>query len=57
MLLDHIGWSEAARSIERAYRQTIRQRIVTADLATEGATVVGTSDMATTIIGNLEKRA
>ena len=53
MLLDHIGWSEAARSVERAYQRTIGQGIVTADLALAGATVVGTSDMATAIIRNL----
>jgi len=56
MLLDHIGWSEAARSIERAYQRTIGQGIVTADLAMAGATVVGTSDMATAVIRNLETR-
>jgi isocitrate dehydrogenase len=56
MLLDHIGWSEAARSIERAYLRTIGQGIVTVDLAMAGATVVGTSDMATALIRNLRTR-
>jgi isocitrate dehydrogenase len=55
MMLDYLGWSEAARLIERAIEKTIDQKYVTYDLARqmEGATKVGTSAYADRIIQNL----
>jgi isocitrate dehydrogenase len=55
MMLDFIGWKEAAKLIEAALEKTIQQKCVTYDFArqTEGATKVGTSEFATRIIGNL----
>lgn len=55
MMLDYLGWSEAARSIERAIGKTIEQKYVTYDLARQmdGATKVGTSAYADRIIQNL----
>jgi isocitrate dehydrogenase len=55
MLLDFIGWKEAARLIEESLEKTILQKFVTYDFErqTAGATKVGTSEFATRIIGNL----
>jgi isocitrate dehydrogenase len=55
MLLDFIGWKEAAKLIEAALEKTIVQKFVTYDFErqTAGATKVGTSEFATRIIGNL----
>jgi isocitrate dehydrogenase len=55
MLLDFIGWKEAANLIETAMEKTILQKFVTYDFErqTAGATKVGTSEFATRIIGNL----
>jgi isocitrate dehydrogenase len=55
MLLEYIGWKEAARMIEVAMEKTILQKFVTYDFErqTAGATKVGTSEFATRIIGNL----
>ena len=55
MLLDFIGWKEAARLIEASLEKTILQKFVTYDFErqTAGATKVGTSEFATRIIGNL----
>ena len=55
MLLDFIGWKEAAKLIENAMERTIQQKFVTYDFErqTAGATKVGTSEFATRIIGNL----
>jgi isocitrate dehydrogenase len=55
MLLELIGWKEAAKSIEVAMEKTIQQKFVTYDFErqTAGATKVGTSEFATRIIGNL----
>jgi isocitrate dehydrogenase len=55
MLLDFIGWKEAAKLIEAALAKTIQQKFVTYDFArqTDGATKVGTSEFATRIIGNM----
>jgi isocitrate dehydrogenase len=55
MMLDFIGWKEAATSIETAMEKTIRQKFVTYDFErqTAGATKVGTSEFATRIIGNM----
>jgi isocitrate dehydrogenase len=55
MLLDFIGWKEAAKMIENAMEKTIQQKFVTYDFErqTAGATKVGTSEFATRIIGNM----
>ena len=55
MLLDFIGWKEAARLIETSLEKTILQKFVTYDFErqTAGATKVGTSEFATRIIGNM----
>ncbi len=55
MMLEYIGWTEAAQLIRDAYEKTIAQKIVTYDFARqmEGATKVKTSELATAIIGNM----
>jgi isocitrate dehydrogenase len=55
MLLEYIGWKEAAKLIEASLEKTILQKFVTYDFErqTAGATKVGTSEFATRIIGNL----
>ena len=55
MLLDFIGWKEAAKLIETAMEKTIQQKFVTYDFErqTAGAIKVGTSEFATRIIGNM----
>jgi isocitrate dehydrogenase len=55
MLLEFIGWKEAATLIETAMEKTIQQKFVTYDFErqTAGATKVGTSEFATRIIGNM----
>ncbi|HWE84888.1 MAG TPA: NADP-dependent isocitrate dehydrogenase [Terracidiphilus sp.] len=56
MMLDFIGWKEAAKMIETAIEKTIQQKFVTYDFErqTAGATKVGTSEFATRIIGNMQ---
>jgi isocitrate dehydrogenase len=55
MLLDFIGWKEAAKMIESAMEKTIQQKFVTYDFERQlaGATKVGTSEFATRIVGNM----
>ena len=55
MLLDFLGWKEAAKLIETAMEKTIVQKFVTYDFErqTQGATKVGTSEFATRIICNM----
>ena len=55
MLLDFIGWKEAAKLIEVSLEKTILKKFVTYDFErqTAGATKVGTSEFATRIIGNM----
>lgn len=55
MLLDYIGWREAAQLIHRAFEQTISQKIVTYDFARQmqGAAEVKTSEFADAVIRNL----
>jgi len=55
MMLDYIGWSEAARSIEAAYTHTVADKIVTYDFARqlEGAHEVKTSEFASAVIERL----
>ena len=55
MLLEFIGWKEAAKLIETALEKTIVNKTVTYDFARQlqGATKVGTSEFATKIIANM----
>jgi isocitrate dehydrogenase len=55
MMLEHLGWGEAADAIVRALELTIAQRTVTYDFARlmEGANEVSCSEFANRIIGNL----
>ena len=56
MMLEHMGWFEAAELITKAYEKTIDQKYVTYDFARqmEGATKVKTSEFATRIIENMD---
>ncbi|MGC1785029.1 MAG: NADP-dependent isocitrate dehydrogenase [Acidobacteriaceae bacterium] len=56
MLFDFIGWSEAARLIEKSMATTIQQKFVTYDFERQmhGATKVGTSEFATRMIENMD---
>jgi isocitrate dehydrogenase len=55
MLLEFIGWKEAAKLIEESLEKTILQKFVTYDFErqTAGATKVGTSEFASRIISNM----
>jgi isocitrate dehydrogenase len=55
MMLDYIGWKEAAQAIVAAYVKTVGQKVFTYDFARqmEGAREVKTSEFATAIITNL----
>jgi isocitrate dehydrogenase len=55
MMLNHLGWNEAAKLIETGLEQTILQKTVTYDLARqmENAREVRTSEFADAIIGNM----
>jgi isocitrate dehydrogenase len=55
MMLDHLGWGEAARLIVHAMEATFRRKIMTYDLArlTEGAREVRTSEFATAVIDGM----
>ncbi|MET3210233.1 UNVERIFIED_CONTAM: isocitrate dehydrogenase [Paenibacillus sp. PvR008] len=55
MLLEHLGWHEAANLIYKGLETSINQKIVTYDFARlmEGATQVKCSEFADTIISNL----
>jgi len=55
MMLEHIGWFEAADMITQAYEQTIADKVVTYDFARqmEDAREVKTSEFATAIINNM----
>lgn len=56
MMLEHIGWNEAAELVVNSLQKTIFQRRVTYDLERlmEGATKVSTSGFADAIIENME---
>jgi isocitrate dehydrogenase len=58
MMFDFIGWSEAARLIEKALEATIQQKKVTYDFERlmEGATKVKTSEFGDYIIKNMDAR-
>jgi len=55
MMLDHLGWPEAGRLIEKALESTIRDKVVTYDLARqmEGAKEVKTSEYAAAIVEHM----
>jgi len=55
MLLDFLGWSEAARLVESSMEKTIQQKYVTYDFERQmqGATKVKTSEFATRMIANM----
>jgi isocitrate dehydrogenase len=55
MMLEHLGWQEAADAITRALAETIEQKTVTYDLARqmEGAREVKCSEFSSAIIANL----
>ncbi len=56
MMLDHMGWSEAARLIENALEKTQLARTVTYDLERQmtGATLLSCSDFGRAIVDNME---
>jgi isocitrate dehydrogenase len=55
MMLEYLGWKEAAEMIESAYEKTIDQKILTQDFARQldGVTHVGTQEFADAVITNL----
>ncbi len=55
MMLEYIGWREAAQKIEQAFAKTVSQKIVTYDFARQmdGAKEVKTSEFASAVIQNL----
>ncbi len=55
MMLEFMGWWEAASLITNAYERTIQQKIVTYDFARlmDGATEVRTSEFASAVIRNM----
>ncbi len=55
MMLEHLGWNEAADLITVGYEKTLKQKVVTYDFARQmdGATEVATSAFATAIIDNM----
>jgi isocitrate dehydrogenase len=57
MMLNYLGWSEAAAMIERGLEKTIAQKKVTYDLARQmtGATELKTSQFADAVIDNLSQ--
>ncbi len=57
MMLDHMGWTEAAEQIRVALQETVRDGVVTYDLARQiiGATEVKCSAFAAAIVERLKK--
>jgi isocitrate dehydrogenase len=55
MMLEHLGWREAADLVYRAMERTIAQKLVTYDLERqmEGATKVKTSEYGAAIVSNM----
>ncbi|MCB0155026.1 MAG: isocitrate dehydrogenase (NADP(+)) [Anaerolineae bacterium] len=55
MMLEYMGWDEAAKMVQDAYAKTVAQKVVTYDFARlmDGATEVKTSDFASAVINNL----
>lgn len=58
MMLDFMGWTEAARMVEDSMERTIEQKRVTYDFARmmEGATKLGTSEFASAMIENMSAK-
>ncbi|MCR2821906.1 NADP-dependent isocitrate dehydrogenase [Lederbergia panacisoli] len=56
LMLEHLGWGEAAELIVKSVEKTIESKVVTYDFARlmEGATEVKTSEFATALIENME---
>jgi isocitrate dehydrogenase len=56
MMLDHMGWGEAARLIERGISRSIAEKRVTYDFhrLTEGATLLKCSEFGDAIIENMD---
>ncbi len=56
MLLDHIGWDEAAENVRSAVEKTILDKQVTGDLARmmEGSKTIGCTRFSELVVGNLE---
>mgnify|MGYP005835008237 FL=1 len=56
MMLEFMGWWEAAELVTRAYERTLKQKVVTYDFARQmpGAREVKTSEFATAIIDNMD---
>jgi isocitrate dehydrogenase len=57
MMLDYMGWHEAAELIERAIEKAIEQKLVTYDFERQmdGATLVSCSGFGDVLIENIEK--
>ncbi|MBN1565276.1 MAG: isocitrate dehydrogenase (NADP(+)) [Anaerolineae bacterium] len=55
MMLEFMGWWDAAKLVQEGYTKTLAQKVVTYDFARQmaGATKVKTSEFATAIIGNM----
>ncbi len=56
MMLEYLGWKEAARLIENAMEKTIQQKVVTYDFARlmEGAKEVKCSEFGRAMVGNMQ---
>ena len=56
MMLEHLGWKEAAESVVSSLQTVIAQKKVTVDLSRgiKGVAVLGTVEFAEEIIDNLE---
>nr|WP_263325455.1 NADP-dependent isocitrate dehydrogenase [Neobacillus sp. Marseille-Q6967] len=56
LLLEHLGWNEAAKMVIKSVEKTIASKVVTYDFARlmEGATEVKTSEFADELIKNME---
>ncbi len=59
LLFEFLGWGEAAKLIEDAMTETIRQKFVTVDFAKgmDGATTASTSGFAARVVENMEQAA
>jgi isocitrate dehydrogenase len=57
LMLEHLGWNEAADLITKSMDQTIGSKVVTYDFARlmDGATEVKTSEFADALISNMDK--
>jgi isocitrate dehydrogenase len=57
MMLDYLGWVEAAELIQKALERTIQAKTVTYDLhrQMEGATLLSCSQFGEAVVGNMDK--